>query len=339
MNEESAFSWVMVGAGNPRDIFCGKYNSRSVQCPTQQEGHLNEQFKFSCKRVICPECYGSKISQQAHNAVERFGNVRKAYYLAGHALDFGELIVSPPKELYYLLKDAHGLDVYRKMVQDYAVKCGMVGGLTVIHRIRGRRPYIEAVREHKTDAPDSWHTHIIGFSLVRVIDGELNPDVMSSRDFNAWTANPGDSPTPNGGYSSGWTYKWVSEFTKKGERRNMYKKIRYELDHAELNVKNGKPGQVGSWWGICSRHAVHQLKTQEHQPWLCEVCNRQGHLFVEDEDHGEALRKVTLLQHEVRDETMNVMRTRYRLPQGPRRYETLEGVIHYEVRDLRPGVS
>lgn len=210
--------------------------------------------------------------------------------------------------MYEQLEDEKQLAALRKTVMQYAQDCGMVGGMTIMHPYRGRKKYMDAIRSGRITGKKSYHFHIVG---ARISTWE------KSNDFYERT---------------GWVYKWVDETIqngpRQGEKRNMYEKIRYELDHAGLPELNGKYGQISTWWGIFSRNAIAQVKTITHEPRLCPVCRLQAHRFELDEsiDKGPAEATITRLYHSLRDESIKRARQRFKLSQGPTRYETLEGV-------------
>jgi hypothetical protein len=86
---------------------------------------------------------------------------------------------------------------------------------------------MDDIRNKKVVGVPSYHVHIVALSLLTGWE--------KSSDMNIRTKEADDErPRRNGGYSTGWTYKWVDEFKKNGELRNMYKKIAYELGHAGI---------------------------------------------------------------------------------------------------------
>lgn len=322
-------TWRMVGAGQRTTPMCGDVRSWTDRCPTGLEGHLNKPFKVSCHKVSCPECYEPVISVMAHNAKERIALVRKAYYMAGYVFEQGEIILSPPKSEYSKFATKQGYDAVRRRAVDYATKyCGMAGALVAVHQYRGRKWLMDDIRTGKREAADSWHFHIYGLSIPRTVVDEtgrerLADGVMNSRDFNAMTAPRGSMPGKNGGYSDGWTYKWVGEYTRNGKLRNVYEKIRYELDHAALYHNGERFGPVCSWSGILAATKVSREKTVTVEPLLCPECGRQCVRMFEDEVKGPSEIRHEIFKYNVKRATIDRCALRYKLLKGPERSETL----------------
>lgn len=255
-----------------------------------------------------------------------------AMYLAGFELDMGELMISPPpgSDVYRMFYDKATLERLKALVRDYLPQCGMVGTMFIFHQYRGRANHMEQIRRRDIQGQDAWHFQVYGLSAPRFVDGELNPEILSSTEFNELTADKDAEPKPtgrNGGYVTGWTYKWESEFTKSGKRRNVYKKIRYELDHAAISFDGHRYGLVNTWTGLLSHRAIKREVEVRQEAVYCDVCGQQAHRFFEDEDRGLSYHRCEEHHHQLTEMAIERARTRHKLFQGVRRYQTLEGVI------------
>jgi len=237
-------------------------------------------------------------------------------YLHGFELDLGELMLSPPPEdtvTYAMFTEKASLERIRKTIRQHAEAAGMIGYLSVIHPYRGRKDRQESVRRRELTLPYAWHAHLFGLSKPRIIDGDLNPDIQKSDDFNQDTG--------------GWVYKWLSEFTRTGHRRNLYKKVRYELDHSGLSYDGTRYGPVLTWAALLSTRAIKRTVTYTEEPVCCDVCGTQAHRFFEDEDRGLSYHRCEDHHHQLLEEAVERARMRYKLPDGPKRYQTLEGLL------------
>lgn len=329
-------NWLMVGSAEQTNQFCGTYFT--IECPSHEPGHLNEQHENSCHKVVCPICYNGRIDEMAHVDLDRLRQVRRAYYLEGIKLELCEIIVSPPKHLYSSFYDKKEYDKVRDQALAIAEAAGSVGGFLVVHQYRGRSDVMEKIRTGEIQKPDAWHFHFVALRHPTYVQDprgrwQLNPKIEKSKSINKRTAQPGDQPGPKGGYPTGWTYKHVSEYTKTGHRRNWYKKVRYELDHAAIYKKDGRHGQINGWVGICSRRAVKRTVKIEEEPVLCPICKRQAAKYIDGIYKDDAVLRRTHYHYHIKDEVIEKSITRYKLEQGATRSEVLE----LELEDQQPG--
>lgn len=259
-----------------KKLFCGDNKTYRVSCPSGLPGHHNRIIVQGCKTLQCPVCWPEAINHEAGAASERLRGI-KTTYRKQLGLDLGwpyHFSFSPPPEQY-----RKGPEKLKEQALKHAKSIGIIGGCIVQHDIRteGRnnkekQEIIEQYRRKELELPYSLHFHIVGFAPN--FDARLQADEwIRSDSFHRRTS---------------WTYRNHGAQNPRrrnmdDKRRNLYKTIRYELSHAHIEERR----HALTWWGMCAYNNVVVEKIIERKDDICEICGRQNHLYLDDQDQGE----------------------------------------------------
>ena len=238
--------------------------------PEHAGKHTYRRITSSCHRTVCEVCGDDVVKGHARELTQKLKAIKTECYKAGVDLRYRqgrrscyyvELILSPPEGEY---DNYDTLDGYKKMFKEatkYAEDIGMVGGIGVMHAIRGSEKQIEAFIDGRAPRPDfSPHFHFIGFMPHR--------HQVKSDKFYEETC---------------WVYKVVPKWKWQQSKRTLFEKMCYELDHAcvwshTFTVSDNKwgerertqHGQLTRHFGICHHSRIQKIETytDEH----CKDC-------------------------------------------------------------------
>lgn len=314
--QDSQIYFMMVGAGQVTDTYCGNWTSYSDKCPTLQPNHLDKPRKFNCKDLRCPTCYPKKVLREATFYDRRIKDARRAYYLEGVELIRGDMIVSLPASMYHLYQTENGYRKARHVAQRIAERAGLVGAVQFTHPWRGSLRIQNEIRAHTLNPSPGYHHHFDGLRMKKW---------EKSNDIEAET---------------GIVYKWVPEYRFRVHNPELPRALDhlvYELGHAGIPTRTttDKAGHAIIPVGILSRRNVARLLHVEESDLCCDACGQQGHVYFDDEDTGVySTIKKTIVDHTIRPDIIQAMIAKYNMPRAARRAETLD---HYQ--ECVPGPS
>jgi hypothetical protein len=269
-----------------------------------QGGHTFRKITRSCHRVVCETCADKVIAQRARELADRIRATWTEFYKNGIDLRYKdkrtrrrcmvvELILSPPARLYDECDTIDGFKRLYRKAADYARAIGLLGAVSVVHSVRGDHESIEAWMHGEGEKDFSIHYHFIGFLPYG--------HIVKSDEFNLLTSLA-DEDTP-ANRATGWTYRIVPKWDWSQDKQTIYKKLRYELDHACVTarrlIRQSCLGEreVIQHGAVDRLHGVlHSSTIKKIEEWGDELCRCGARVFMHDDEGTKSEEPIQVLK-------------------------------------------